>query len=283
MASHNRTTASEIGKKVVDIPTVPTIGTATAGGESASITFTASTKGGTASTYTALSNPGSVTGSGASSPVTVSGLTAGTAYTFTVRGNNVTGSSEYSSATSPVTPFDNNSYVSIATSTLSSSQASIEFTSIPQTYTHLQIRGIGRTSRTNYSVDQFYLQLNGSTSNDYASHILGSDGSTAFAYTGSLPDSVIYTGQIATNLASSSIFGAVIIDILDYTNTNKYTTTRALAGVDPNSATGTVYGAVNFASGLYNLTTAISSIKIFGQIGTLQQYSSFALYGIKGA
>jgi hypothetical protein len=174
------------------------------------------------------------------------------------------------------------SFESIATVTLSSAQASIEFTSIPQTYTHLQIRGIGRTSRTNYSVDHLFLQLNGSTSNDYASHVLGSDGNSVFAYTGSLPDDVIYAGQIATNRASAGIFGTVTIDILDYKNTNKFTTTRALAGVEPNANDGLTYGAVNFASGLYNLTTAISSIKLFGEIGTLQTYSSFALYGIKG-
>ena len=178
--------------------------------------------------------------------------------------------------------FSPSSYESIATVTLGSAQASIEFTSIPQTFTHLQIRGIGRTSRTNYSVDQFFMRLNGSVSNDYASHVLGCDGNSVFAYTGSFPDSKIYTGQIATNLASSSIFGTVVIDILDYTNTNKKTTTRALSGVEPNANTGTVYGAVNFASGLYNLTTAISSITLYGEIGTLQTYSSFGLYGIKG-
>lgn len=89
--------------KVLDIPTVPTIGTATAGGESATVTFTASTKGGPVSTYTALSNPGSITGTGTTSPVTVSGLTEGTSYTFTIRGNNITGSSEYSSASNSIT------------------------------------------------------------------------------------------------------------------------------------------------------------------------------------
>lgn len=88
--------------KVVDIPTAPTIGTATAGAESATVAFTASTQGGPVTTFTALSNPGSITGTG-TSPVTVSGLTAGTAYTFTVRGNNATGSSEYSSASNSIT------------------------------------------------------------------------------------------------------------------------------------------------------------------------------------
>jgi hypothetical protein len=90
--------------KVVDIPTVPTVGTATAGGASATVAYTASTKGGPTTTVTALSNPDSITGTGSSSPITVLGLTAGTAYTFTVRGTNATGSSEYSSASNSIIP-----------------------------------------------------------------------------------------------------------------------------------------------------------------------------------
>lgn len=90
--------------KVVDIPSTPTIGTATGDALSANVAFTAATKGGPATTYTALSNPGSITGTGSSSPINVSGLTAGTAYTFTVRGNNATGSGEYSSTSNSATP-----------------------------------------------------------------------------------------------------------------------------------------------------------------------------------
>jgi hypothetical protein len=89
--------------KVVDIPTAPTIGTATAATESATVEYTAATIGGPATTFTALSNPGSFTGTG-TSPITVSGLTGGTAYTFTVRGSNATGSGEYSAASNSVTP-----------------------------------------------------------------------------------------------------------------------------------------------------------------------------------
>jgi len=90
--------------KVVDIPTAPTVDTATAATESATVAYTAATIGGPATTFTALSNPGSITGTGSSSPITVSGLTGGTAYTFTVRGSNATGSGEYSAASNSVTP-----------------------------------------------------------------------------------------------------------------------------------------------------------------------------------
>jgi hypothetical protein len=87
-------------------PGAPTIGTATAGDASASVTFTAPTNnGGSAITsYTVTSSPGSLTGTGASSPVTVSGLTNGTAYTFTVTATNATGTGPASAASNSVTP-----------------------------------------------------------------------------------------------------------------------------------------------------------------------------------
>jgi len=83
----------------------PTIGTATAGALNASVTFTAPTYVGSGITgYTATSSPGGITGTGASSPITVSGLTAGTAYTFTVTATTAAGQSSPSAASNSVTP-----------------------------------------------------------------------------------------------------------------------------------------------------------------------------------
>jgi hypothetical protein len=87
-------------------PDAPTIGTATAGSASASVAFTAPVNvGGSAITsYTAISTPGGLTGAGASSPVAVSGLTNGTAYTFRVWANNSFGPGPLSAASNSVTP-----------------------------------------------------------------------------------------------------------------------------------------------------------------------------------
>lgn len=91
---------------VASVPNAPTIGTATGGNASASVAFTApAIDGGSAITgYTAISTPGSFTGTGTSSPVSVSGLTNGTPYTFTVHATNAIGNSAESAASNSVTP-----------------------------------------------------------------------------------------------------------------------------------------------------------------------------------
>jgi hypothetical protein len=87
-------------------PNAPTVGTASAGDTQASVTFTApSNVGGSAITnYYAVSNPGQITASSVTSPVTVTGLTNGTNYTFTVWALNSFGPSAYSAASGSVTP-----------------------------------------------------------------------------------------------------------------------------------------------------------------------------------
>jgi hypothetical protein len=267
---------SKVKGKVVDIPTVPTIGTATAGGESASVAFTASTKGGPVSTYTALSNPGSVTGSGTSSPVTVSGLTAGTAYTFTVRGNNATGSSEYSSASNSVTPTVATSYESISTVTVGSGgSASASFTSIPATYKHLQIRYIARSDAATAEADFLYSLNSDTTSSNYNYHRLIGTGAAVYSQ-GSTSSRIV--GNNTGSSATSGMFSAGVIDILDYASTDKYKTTRNLTGIDRNgAATHGLY------SNLWRNSAAISSITLTPDSGNWAQYTQFALYGIKGA
>ena len=96
--------------EISDVPDTPTIGAATNVGTSraynngsATVAFTANARGGAVTTYTATSTPGSFTGTGASSPVTVTGLQSATSYTFTVNGANSTGTSPNSAASTSIT------------------------------------------------------------------------------------------------------------------------------------------------------------------------------------
>jgi hypothetical protein len=95
------------------VPGAPTIGTATAvaastrsyaSGGSVSVPFAAAENGGFPTTYVVTSSPGGLFNSGSSSPIAVSGLTAGTAYTFSVSATNGFGNSVSSASSNSITP-----------------------------------------------------------------------------------------------------------------------------------------------------------------------------------
>jgi len=170
-------------------------------------------------------------------------------------------------------------YESIATSTVGSGGSSyVEFTSIPQTFTHLQIRGIARSTFNNGSDGVgLVIQFNSDTTTNYGEHHLDGDGSSATA------GATINTATPQPNISAGSglganIFGASVIDILDYKNTNKYKTVRGLTGYDNNGS-----GRARLASSLWRSSSAVTGILLKpGGTGNFVQYSSFALYGIKG-
>jgi hypothetical protein len=167
---------------------------------------------------------------------------------------------------------------SIATVTVGSGgAANVEFTSIPSTYTHLQIRGIAK-SDNNGSLDNLQMQFNSDTAANYKSHFLYGTGSTVGAGVAASDNLMLASRVTGGNSSYANIFGSFVIDILDYANTNKYKVHRSLSGHDENGL-----GEIFFESGLWRNTNAITSIKLYAQDFNWKQYSHFALYGIKGA
>lgn len=168
-------------------------------------------------------------------------------------------------------------YESIATVSLSSSAASITFSSIPATFTHLQIRAIAKAAAT--ASDAAYdlrLSFNSNTTgSDYNEHYLYGNGSSVGAGVNT-NNRIIGTSMGSGN---ASMFAVNVYDILDYANTNKYKTVRTLCGWDANGS-----GQVTFMSQVWMKTNAIDSIAIDFNTGpSFGQYSSFALYGIRSA
>jgi len=173
-----------------------------------------------------------------------------------------------------------NSYESIATTTVGSGgTSSITFSSIPATYTHLQIRMLARDNRSS-GASNLNVQFNSDSGSNYTGHNLQGNGAAASVGFEGASQTSIPIMRISTTNIGANIFAGGILDILDYANTNKYKTTRALSGFDDNGVSG---GQIYFMSGVWmNTSSAISSMTITPVTTPIQQYSSFALYGIKG-
>jgi hypothetical protein len=168
-----------------------------------------------------------------------------------------------------------NSYDSIATVTVGAGgTASLAFTSIPSTYKHLQIRLFARSTEAT-GTQNVNMSVNGGAGSTW--HRIFGNGASV-GVNAQISASVII-GQISGATATSGVFGVATIDLLDYKETTKYKTARALFGFnDNNVGAGEV---VQLFSGLWQDTAAATSITLTAGAG-FAQYTSAALYGIKG-
>jgi hypothetical protein len=261
---------------IPDVPDAPTVGTVTNSSFDGSVTVaaTAAATGGTPTSFvitpTPTTSPATFTGT---SPVTVTGLSDGVSYTFTATGVNATATGPASAASSSFNEVISGSYTSIATVNVASSQSSVTFSSIPSTYTHLQVRYIAKRNDA-YTVISGGVQLNSDTGTNYTRHELYGDGAsalTSYATGQTAIGTLLYTGTSA----NASNFGTGIIDILDYANTNKYKTLRLICGADANGS-----GQIDFSSGLWLSTAAVNTIT-FAVGSNFVNGTQFALYGVK--
>jgi large repetitive protein len=279
MANIKRANTSGItktGTAISDVPDAPSVSTITDqyDGASATVAATAAATGGTPTTYTITptptTSPATFTGT---SPVTVSGLSEGTSYTFTAKGINSTATGPEGSASSSFTPFSPGSFYSIATTTLSSSTGTVTFSSIPSTYTHLQIRAIARSTFAQNTGDQVTVQVNGVTTSSYSYHYMSANGSAIGDVNATSTTTTMGLGYAPNDSVTANTFGAFIIDVADYASTSKFKTFRAFGGYDANGS-----GTIRLQSGLFQSTNAVTSISLTHN--TFKAGSTFALYGV---
>jgi hypothetical protein len=171
-------------------------------------------------------------------------------------------------------------YEQIATQLVSSSSASITFSSIPQTYKHLEVRFTCKTSSAASPIS-VQMWFNGDRSAVYASHNLFGEGSGVYSSVEAPANEIALPyGSISSQ---DNRYGAGIISVLDYVSTSKNKTTRSLQGVHGSNSAGE--SGIFLSSGLWRNTAAISSISFSSNAGstrTIQSGSRFSLYGIKG-
>lgn len=186
-----------------------------------------------------------------------------------------------SGATGISLALDNNFMEPIATTLVGSGGVNqVTFNDIPQTYKHLQLRIMARSTIADTN-DFVIIKFNGDSGANYTYHYLRGDGTSASAQGSGYgtSDYLRSAGFISGANATSQVFGASVVDILDYANTSKLKTIRTLTGKDANSNNSD--GRIYLWSLLWGSTDAITSINLTTQ-ANIAQYSRFSLYGIKG-
>ena len=157
----------------------------------------------------------------------------------------------------------------------SGGSASIDFTSIPQTYTDLQLVVSGRSTAAVVAAN-ISLTFNGSATG-YSTRNLWGNGS---AVQNDSSSTTFLYGSVAVSGASAtaSVFGNSSFYIPNYAgSTNK---SVSMDFVTENNAT-TAYSV--FVAGLWSNTAAITQITMVLNTGNFAQYSSASLYGIKNS
>jgi hypothetical protein len=167
------------------------------------------------------------------------------------------------------------SYESIATASPSAGTSYVDFTSIPSTYSHLQIRAICRSNDGSAGNNLgIYVRFNSDSGSNYTIHFLTGNGSTVGSAVLTNQTEMFINAVNPRNGDLANTYSGNVIDILDYANTNKNKTVRNLSGDDLNGS-----GVVRLTSGLWRSTAAVSSIRIFME-GNFAANSQLALYGV---
>jgi len=163
-----------------------------------------------------------------------------------------------------------NTFELIASSTVGSGgAASIDFTSIPSTYTDLCLKV---SVRNTSSGNSFRLSFNTSSAN-FTNNRLYGNGSTVQAFSGS--DVFVYAN---TSSQTASTFNNAEIYIPNYAgSTNK---SMSIDTVVENNATA---NEMSLIAGLWSQTAAINAIGFTPYVGTFAQYTTAYLYGVKNA
>ena len=165
----------------------------------------------------------------------------------------------------------------LETTILGTATATVTFSSLGSysDYKHLQIRAVVRSDRaTPFTAVDVFARLNSDTGNNYRAHRLSGDGSSVSSFAYAAVNSMGMV-NIPTSTNTANIFSPVVIDILDFSSSNKNTTLRALGG---NTGSSTNIG---LNSGLWVNTAAVTSISLFADSSNFVAGSRFSLYGVK--
>jgi hypothetical protein len=159
-------------------------------------------------------------------------------------------------------------YTPIASTTLTSDQATVSFSSLGA-YTDLRlVYQTGMSSASN----EPYLRFNSDSSSLYSETVLYGNGTSALSLRNSISTAIQMARDVGLPTAIESV---TTVDIMNYANTTTFKT--ALIRTNKASAT---YSQVGVYAGLYRSTSAITSINLSTSGGNFVSGSTFVLYGI---
>jgi hypothetical protein len=166
----------------------------------------------------------------------------------------------------------------LASFEVTAATSSITFNNLPQNYTNLEIRIVGKSTRANTSGSTIFTTVNGDTgATNYRGHYLVAD-QTNVATSGTLSQDggyYLYTG-LAIGANATSQVTTNVMTIFDYANTNKYKTSRTIFGENNNTT-----GYTGIYDCLWMNTAAVSSLSFVILSYTWAIGSKISLYGIK--
>lgn len=177
-------------------------------------------------------------------------------------------------------------HVLIATATVTSGgTSSIAFSSIPQTYDHLQLYWNARSSSGNTG-DFVYVRFNGDSTANYNFNYLEASGGTSTLNPGISTKSAntnAWLTKIAGGTATANVFAVGYGIIGDYSKTNRNKSLHCYGGLDDHGL-GTPTGNTRLENSVWFSTSAITSITLTTDSGSsFAANTDFTLYGIKGA
>jgi hypothetical protein len=139
--------------------------------------------------------------------------------------------------------------------TISNPTGRVNFSNIPQTFSHLQLRIFGRSTAAGSAVTQ-PIQINGDVfGSNYYTHWINGDGASLTSGNSGLT-TYLY-GHMVANSSTANVFSNQIIDIYDYTSTAKNKTVQMISGYDANGS-----GSIRISSAVWTSTTAINEVSI---------------------
>jgi hypothetical protein len=175
----------------------------------------------------------------------------------------------------------------IQNTTLTSTQNGITFSSIPQTYKHLQLVINAKGTSTEYYYGHIYLRFNGldgaSAYGGLKNQAYNVDWGSSISAFGSYPATTLDAGYYVDNFSgTNNMFGPMVVDIPNYTSTTQNKTTTSRFGFITGLSTGQNTSTTGWGSGVSFNTAAITSILVNNYGSQFVSGTTISLYGFEG-